>query len=406
MVATESEQVAALRRQQAVIAEFGGRALRGDDLGALLNEAAVLVARGLHVGSAKVLTCESDGGFLVRAGCGWAPGVVGQAKLDADSPAGYALKTCDPVISSDIAQERRFRIPDLLVQHGIRSMVNVIIRGHGEPFGVLEVDHSEVRTFSADDINFLQGYANLLAAAVDRLEKQSAIRRAMERNELLLRELRHRVNNNLQQIVAIINIQRSRASPESREDLATIGDRLNSLRLLYRRLFIRDEQVDVRLDVYVADIARSLINAQGAAAVGVIVDIPEMMADIDLAVALGLMINEFITNSLKHAFPSGRGRIVVRLEREGRDRFKLVLGDNGVGLPERAVREGLGLSIIARLAKQLRADCEWRRKDGTTLSCRFAASQRDVRGEPGAIAAAEAGGPASGRAPLTIFPQA
>jgi two-component sensor histidine kinase len=371
MAATVSEQVAALRRQKAAIAEFGGQAVRTDDLDALLNEAAVLVARGLGVESAKVLTPERDGSLLVRAGCGWAPDVVGHARLEADSPAGYALKTGEPVVSSDTAKERRFRISEVLIRHGIKSMVNVIIRGAGEPFGVLEVDHRQVREFSEDDVNFLQGYANLLAAAVDRLEKDHAIRRAMEQNELLLRELRHRVNNNLQQIVALINIQRSRASPEARADLATIADRLNSLRLLYRRLFVRGEQIDVRLDDYVADIARSLIEAQSAAGVQVSVDIPEMVVDIDVAVALGLMINEFITNSLKHAFPSGQGRIAILLERDSQGSAKLTLNDNGVGLPDSAAQEGLGLSIIARLADQLRADPEWRRGDGTTFICRF-----------------------------------
>ncbi len=386
MAATESEQFAALRRQRAAIAEFGHHALRSDDLDALLNEAAALVARGLHVSSAKVLTCEPDGGFLVRAGCGWAPGVVGHARLEADSPAGYALKSGKPAVSSDISRERRFRISDLLIRHGIKSMVNVIIRGSGKPFGVLEVDHREVRMFSEDDINFLQGYANLVAGAVDRLEKQRIIGGAMEQNELLLRELRHRVNNNLQQIIALVNIQRSRASPEAREDLATVAHRLNSLQLLYRRLFVHREQIDVRIDDYVADVARSLIEAQGAAGVEVATDIPEMMIDIDVAVPLGLMINEFITNSLKHAFPDGRGRISIRLEREGRDRLMLILADDGVGLPEHAARAGLGLSIIMRLAQQLRADCEWRREGGTALICRFAVVPQDGYAAAGAPA--------------------
>jgi two-component sensor histidine kinase len=387
MADSDSEQVVAFRRQQAAIAEFGGHALRTDDLDALLNEAAVLVARGLGVESAKVLTPEPDGGFLVRAGCGWAPGVVGRARLEADSPAGFALKTGEPVVSSDISRERRFKISELLIRHGIRSMVNVIIRGSGGAFGVLEVDHRATRSFSPDDINFLQGYANILAAVVDRLEKERIIRSSAEQNDLLLRELRHRVNNNLQQIVALINIQRSRATPEAREDLSTIADRLNSLRLLYRRLFVRGEQIDVRLDDYVSDIARSLLEAQDARNVRIAVEIPDMMVDIDVAVALGLMINEFVTNSLKHAFPSGEGEIAIALEQESQDRVRLVLSDNGVGLPDPSGRQGLGLSIIARLAEQLHAVPEWQRGDGTTLVCRFplgASASRVVSATDGA----------------------
>ena len=101
-----------------------------------------LVSDAIEVDLVKVLELLSDGRrLLVRAGVNWNPGVVGQATISAEdgSAAGFALSTDAPVIS-DVAAETRFEIPPLLLEHGVQSTVNVVIRGDRGPFGVLEVD--------------------------------------------------------------------------------------------------------------------------------------------------------------------------------------------------------------------------------------------------------------------------
>ena len=160
------------QQKAAALAEFGIEAFRTDDLDALLTRAAALAGQGLGVKRAKVLELLPSGDkLLIRAGVGWEPDVVGHATIDADraSPAGYALLTGEPVTSEDLENDERFRCPEVLRRHGIRSAVNVIIRGNNGPFGVLEVDSQQTRRFTEDDANFLQSYANLLAAAIDRL---------------------------------------------------------------------------------------------------------------------------------------------------------------------------------------------------------------------------------------------
>ena len=150
--------------QQAILAEFGRRVIHTKDLSSLLHDAAELGAEGLGVDCAKVLELlPNKGRLLVRAGVGWSEGVVGVATVGADleSPAGYALHTGQPVLADDLATETRFRVPELMRRHGIQSAVNVIIRSDGEPFGVLEVDSRTPQSFSADDLNFLEGFANL-----------------------------------------------------------------------------------------------------------------------------------------------------------------------------------------------------------------------------------------------------
>src|SRR3954471_8917562 len=118
--------VQTVQQQQAALAEFGIEAFRTDDLDALLTRAAALAGQGLGVKRAKVLELLPPGDkLLIRAGVGWEPDVVGNATIDADhaSPAGYALLTGEPVTSADLENDERFRCPEVLRRHGIRSAV-------------------------------------------------------------------------------------------------------------------------------------------------------------------------------------------------------------------------------------------------------------------------------------------
>ena len=114
------------------MAEFGVEAFGSENLDSLLLKAAVLAGHGLDVERSKVLELLPSGDrFLIRAGVGWNPQVVGKATIEAGaaSPAGYALLTGKPVVSQDLQTDPRFTCPEVLRQHGIRSAVNVIIGG-------------------------------------------------------------------------------------------------------------------------------------------------------------------------------------------------------------------------------------------------------------------------------------
>ncbi len=168
------DQKEAILRQQEVLAQFGEMVLRNDDLDAILTEACRLVGQALGTDLSKVMELQEDGRtLLVRAGVGWRPGIVGHVTVQADkgSSEGHALQTGEPVLSTDIEQERRFDYADFIKEHGVRALVNVIILGGpgNSPFGLLQVDSRRPRNFDDSDINFLRGYANLLGAAVERL---------------------------------------------------------------------------------------------------------------------------------------------------------------------------------------------------------------------------------------------
>lgn len=176
------DELADRLRQQELVAEFGMIVLREHHLDSILEQACAAASEGLQARHAKVLqhrAATSD--FLVRAGIGWRPGVVGHATLGAgmDSPAGYAFHTSAPVLSVDLGVEDRFQVPALLAEHGVRSAINVIVgAGADQPFGVLEVDSTHRHKFVEADTAFIQALANILAAVLDRNVKEGALQQS------------------------------------------------------------------------------------------------------------------------------------------------------------------------------------------------------------------------------------
>lgn len=170
---------AELLKQQDILAKFGELALRSDDLSEILTEACRLVGEALGTDLAKVMELKEDGvTLLVRAGVGWKPGVVGHVTVKAamGSSEGHALQTGHPVCSNDIEQEKRFEYADFIKDNGVRALVNVAIGGSKRPYGILQVDSRTPRDFGNRETSFLRSYANLLTAAVERLQGAAALR--------------------------------------------------------------------------------------------------------------------------------------------------------------------------------------------------------------------------------------
>jgi len=166
--------------QQATVTQIGQRALSGIELSALMEEVTALTAQTLGVEFCKILELFPDGkALLLRAGVGWKEGLVGQATVGAgtNSQAGYTLLSNEPVIIRDLRTEERFSGPPLLREHGVVSGLSVIIGRRDRPFGVLGAHTAKPRTFTEDDVHFLEAVANVLSDAIDHKNAEEEIRR-------------------------------------------------------------------------------------------------------------------------------------------------------------------------------------------------------------------------------------
>lgn len=365
--------------QRAVLAEFGRFALQADNLQDILQEACRLVGRGLKVDFAKVMELQPDGrALLVRAGVGWKPGVVGRLTIPVEpgSSETQAIDTGKPFVCQDVADEHHFTIPDFIRDHNVRSLVNVVILGSGKkpPYGILQVDSHQPRAFTRTDIAFLESYANLLASSVERLNLLPELEAAVREKERLLRELQHRMKNNLQVIASLIAIQSENArTHDARKELQSIGNRIETLRLVHDKLYSTGEVDRVDLGVYLGELSASLLRFQGRkpGAIRLRTEVESVMVSSDLAVPLGLIVNEFVTNSLKHAFEDGDGIIGVTLVLDDGKAARLCLWDNGKGIPKGGNVTGTGMTLIDGLTEQIEASALWNGDGGTRLEIRF-----------------------------------
>lgn len=364
-----------LLKQQAALVRFGELALKSDDLEEVLNEACRLVGTTLRTNLAKILELQRDGRtLLVRAGFGWTSDVVGQATIDIGptSSAGHAMNTGEAVMSSDIEADERFEYPEFLRSNGVKAVVNTIIIGpDGQPpYGVLEADSKIPRQFSPDDIHFLSTYANLIASAVTRLRNLRDLRRQAEQKQYLLRELQHRVKNNLQAIIGLIHVQQRRTKGrEAAQQLEAVGQRVEALRLVHEKLHDSGESNRLCLGTYLGELSAALLRfrASEAGKVRLVSDLQRLQVSPDLAIPLGLIVNEFIVNSLKYAFQGECGSIGIRLEEIVPGTARLTLWDDGKGLPEER-RGGTGMQLIGGFGRQIGAEARWESEGGTRLT--------------------------------------
>jgi two-component sensor histidine kinase len=348
-------------RQQSLLGDFGRIAMLTRDFTVILQRATELCTQGLGVRFAKVLEFLPDEKrLMVRAGVGWAPGTINIVSIGADagSPAGYAYQTGKSVISNHLEAETRFRTPQLLVDHGIRRAINVLIERGAEgnqSFGVLEVDSADPGEFDEADAHFLAGFASLLGIAIERQQADANLQKALEHQELLTREMSHRVKNSLTSVVGLLRVQaRSAESEAVRDALDDASARVETIAQVHDHLWRGSQIGFVDLEDFMTELCKKLKGATVGLSLHCHVD--SMLLSADHAIPLGLLVNEIVTNAVKYAYPEGEGVIEISA-REIEEQLRLEISDQGVGLPDGfdidQPRTSLGFRVIKGLVRQL-----------------------------------------------------
>ena len=201
---------------------------------------------------------------------------------------------------------------------------------------------------------------------------------ALEQRDLLLREVYHRVKNNLQLVDSICTLQARRlADPQAKLALKGLRRRLYALGLVHQQLMSSADLKTFDVSPFLMELSENIIEGAGQRGIRLSVNAIPLYVGLDFAIPLGLLVTELVTNSLKHAFPDGKGEIEVVLDRKEDGTMVLVVSDNGTGYDileasQKGKSAGLGTALIGGLVSQLRAVINVRRMNGTTSEVLFA----------------------------------
>jgi PAS domain S-box-containing protein len=212
----------------------------------------------------------------------------------------------------------------------------------------------------------------------ERKEYESQLEQSIKEKEVLLKEVHHRVKNNMQVISSILNLQSSYIEDETALSiLRESQDRIKSMSFVHESLYQSNTLSEVNFSEYIENISRNLFHSYGRPEGGISLDfeLEEIYLNLDTSIPCGLIINEVVSNSLKYAF-EGReiGRILIEFGRLPDGRLKLIVGDNGIGLPDNfdvENAESLGLQLVTTLITQIGGELDIQVKDGTKFNIAF-----------------------------------
>ncbi|MBV9275804.1 MAG: PAS domain S-box protein [Verrucomicrobia bacterium] len=362
--------------QHQTLAKLSQRALEQRDLTRFLDQTASLVRETLSVDFCKILELLPGGDrLLLRAGSGWKEGSVGRVTLRTGllSHAGFTLISSSPVAVKDFATEKRFEIPALFREHGIRSGVSVIIHGRDQPYGILGAQSKKIQEFTGDEIHFLQSVADVLAAAFERRGLEEELLSISNREQ---RRIGQDLHDGLCQQLAGIEFRNSvlvhqlQDLPAAQGEAAQLGELIRDVtrqaRLLARGM------LPVQLEANGLMAALSALTANAAKLFNIVCKFdcphPVSLDDPGVATHLYRIAQEAIANAVKH----GRAKVVTVKLRKVDQALLLTVQDDGTGFsPREQQTGGMGLRIMAYRSEMIGADLRVCSApgEGTTIQC-------------------------------------
>ena len=232
--------------------------------------------------------------------------------------------------------------------------------------------------FSTGQIEIMESMGREVGASINRLKTEDTIKKSLKEKELLLKEIHHRVKNNMQIISSLLNLQASYIKDKEAVDaLNECQGRIMSMAMIHEKLYQSGSLSGINFSDYIKSLVSDLIYSYTTnfEDINVNMDANEVILDIDTAIPCGLIINELVTNSIKHAFPGNKkGNIFIHMQEVENDEYLLVVGDDGVGLPRDLDVTGattLGLLLVSTLVNQLEGNLKIDRTHGTIFNISF-----------------------------------
>ncbi len=345
----ESERALRMRAiQQAAIAELGQLALSSPSVQQVMDEAARHVAETLEVSHNSVCEyLEDKDAFFVRAGFGWPEGIVGKEWVSAstDTQVGYTMYVNRPVVMENLHEEGRFKGGEIMHRHGLVSGATVLIHGKDSAWGVLAAHTHNPRTFTDDDINFLQAIANVVSTAIERHRQEEALIEAKLQAEEMSRlkssflaNMSHEIRTPLTIMIGYSEALTEMVPDEMRQFaerieqgghrlLETLNSVLDLSRLQAKEMKLNLEDTDLATEVDSAlEMLRDMAAEKGLELrYSTPDDLPTARID---RPSLHRIINNLVGNAIKF---TDRGHVDVTLT-EDRTRIRMTIADTGVGI--------------------------------------------------------------------------
>jgi two-component sensor histidine kinase len=216
----------------------------------------------------------------------------------------------------------------------------------------------------------------LLKAEKERMEKK--IRVSLKEKEVLLKEIHHRVKNNMQIVISLMRLQSRKITDKKMTEIFNIcQNRIRSMAFVHERLYHSDDFAHIRFNDYIEQMVVHIFQTYtvDSKIIGLELDLKDIVLNVIKAIPCGLIINELVSNAIKHAFPKGRkGEICLKFLEKKKDEATLVISDNGIGFPDDIDfrnTETLGLQIVCDLVQQIDGKIELDKKHGTSFTVTF-----------------------------------
>lgn len=307
--------------------------------------------------------CGDNSGYLSEVSSSWAESKAGRG------PAGRAIREGVVIACPDIRDPASgFQAVEAAERRGYRSVICLPLKEGNRAYGMLALYSGETHSIRDDEVELLQGLASDLAFGIGSIRNRAVRERAEEalvgslrEKEALLKEVHHRVKNNLQVITSLLRIEGRRIDHAvTKTVLDQMQGRIQSMALLHETLYRSGNFARVDLASYLSQLTTQLFRAQVGQPGTVLLhlDLEAVPMDIDQAIPCGLIVNELASNSLKHAFADGRSGDVwigLHTSKDGTE-LTLSLRDNGPGLPkdfDQKRQRSLGLQLVSDLARQI-----------------------------------------------------
>jgi two-component sensor histidine kinase/sensor domain CHASE-containing protein len=221
---------------------------------------------------------------------------------------------------------------------------------------------------------------------LERKRAEEKIKGSLKEKEMLLKEIHHRVKNNLQVVSSMLKIQSEYSQDKKTVDMFQESqNRVRSIALIHEMLYQSENLSKIDFSEYIQPITTNLMRTYGVDPIRIKlnINVKDVFMDLDRAIPCGLIINELFSNVLKHAFPEGRqGEVLIDLFQESSQEFTLLIKDNGVGLPigmDFKNTDSLGLQLVNALVDQLGGAIVFEGRVGTTFRITF--HNTEIRGD-------------------------